>query len=167
MPEQDTPKTQQSTSGAKISDWDLLPFMRPYSGLLFAAAVALVLTAGLSLTLPIAVRRVIDNFSNAETGLLDTYFAAALGIAGAIGRRNGASLYVGDQIGGTVVADIRKEVFARVIDMSPSFYENLRTGELLSRITQQTPRFLTVIGSSVSIALRNALIFIGGLFLCF
>ena len=70
MPEQDTPKTQQSTSGAKISRLgDLLPFMRPYSGLLFAAAVALVLTAGLSLTLPIAVRRVIDNFSNAETGL--------------------------------------------------------------------------------------------------
>ena len=165
MPEQDTPKTQQSTSGAKISRLgDLLPFMRPYSGLLFAAAVALVLTAGLSLTLPIAVRRVIDNFSNSETGLLDTYFAAALGIAGLLAIGTALRYMLVTKLGERVVADIRKEVFARVIDMSPSFYENLRTGEVLSRITTDTTLVLTVIGSSVSIALRNALIFIGGLF---
>ncbi|MEK9758595.1 MAG: ABC transporter transmembrane domain-containing protein [Paracoccaceae bacterium] len=165
MPEQDTPKTQQSASGAKISRLgDLLPFMRPYSGLLFAAAVALVLTAGLSLTLPIAVRRVIDNFSNSETGLLDTYFAAALGIAGLLAIGTALRYMLVTKLGERVVADIRKEVFARVIDMSPSFYENLRTGEVLSRITTDTTLVLTVIGSSVSIALRNALIFIGGLF---
>ena len=165
MPEQDTAKTQQSASGAKISRLgDLLPFMRPYSGLLFAAAVALVLTAGLSLTLPIAVRRVIDNFSNSETGLLDTYFAAALGIAGLLAIGTALRYMLVTKLGERVVADIRKEVFARVIDMSPSFYENLRTGEVLSRITTDTTLVLTVIGSSVSIALRNALIFIGGLF---
>ena len=165
MPEQDTPKTQQSASGAKISRLgDLLPFMRPYSGLLFAAAVALVLTAVLSLTLPIAVRRVIDNFSNSETGLLDTYFAAALGIAGLLAIGTALRYMLVTKLGERVVADIRKEVFARVIDMSPSFYENLRTGEVLSRITTDTTLVLTVIGSSVSIALRNALIFIGGLF---
>ena len=138
--------------------------MRPYSGLLFAAAVALVLTAGLSLTLPIAVRRVIDNFSNSETGLLDTYFAAALGIAGLLAIGTALRYMLVTKLGERVVADIRKEVFARVIDMSPSFYENLRTGEVLSRITTDTTLVLTVIGSSVSIALRNALIFIGGLF---
>ena len=165
MPAQDTPKTQQSASGAKISRLgDLLPFMRPYSGLLFAAAVALVLTAVLSLTLPIAVRRVIDNFSTSETGLLDTYFAAALGIAGLLAIGTALRYMLVTKLGERVVADIRKEVFARVIDMSPSFYENLRTGEVLSRITTDTTLVLTVIGSSVSIALRNALIFIGGLF---
>ncbi|NDD10470.1 MAG: ATP-binding cassette domain-containing protein, partial [Rhodobacteraceae bacterium] len=130
----------------------------------FAAAVALVLTAGLSLTLPIAVRRVIDNFSNSETGLLDTYFAAALGIAGLLAIGTALRYMLVTKLGERVVADIRKEVFARVIDMSPSFYENLRTGEVLSRITTDTTLVLTVIGSSVSIALRNALIFIGGLF---
>ena len=108
------------------------------------------------------MRRVIDNFSNAETGLLDTYFAAALGIAGLLAVGTALRYMLVTKLGERVVADIRKEVFARVIDMSPSFYENLRTGEVLSRITTDTTLVLTVIGSSVSIALRNALIFIGG-----
>ncbi|CAN0492968.1 unnamed protein product, partial [Hapterophycus canaliculatus] len=67
------------------------------------------------------------------------------------------------RLGERVVADIRKAVFDRVIGMSPSFYEQIMTGEVLSRITTDTTLILSVIGSSVSIALRNILIFIGGL----
>ena len=164
MSEKQRSKSQQKSSGAKISKLrDLTPFMRPYLGLVTAAVVALVLTAGLSLTLPVAVRRVIDNFSNSQTGLLDTYFAAALGIAGLLAVGTAFRYLLVTKLGERVVADIRKAVFSRVIVMSPMFYENLRTGEVLSRITTDTTLVLTVIGSSVSIALRNALIFVGGL----
>ena len=109
------------------------------------------------------MRRVIDNFSNSQTGLLDTYFAAALGIAGLLAVGTALRYLLVTKLGERVVADIRKAVFSRVIVMSPMFYENLRTGEVLSRITTDTTLVLTVIGSSVSIALRNALIFVGGL----
>lgn len=164
MSDQERSKSQQKSSGVKISKLrDLTPFMRPYLGLVTAAVVALVLTAGLSLILPVAVRRVIDNFSNSQTGLLDTYFAAALGIAGLLAAGTAIRYLLVTKLGERVVADIRKAVFSRVIVMSPMFFENLRTGEVLSRITTDTTLILTVIGSSVSIALRNALIFVGGL----
>ena len=69
------------------------------------------------------------------------------------------------RLGERVVADIRKAVFDRVIGMSPAFYENIMTGEVLSRITTDTTLILSVVGSSVSVALRNVLIFLGGLIL--
>ncbi len=164
MSDRERSKLRPKSSGAKISKLqDLIPFMRPYMGLVIAAAVTLVLTSGLSLTLPVAVRQVVDNFSNSQTRLLDTYFGAALGIAGLLAVGTAFRYLLVTKLGERVVADIRKEVFSRIIVMSPMFYENLRTGEVLSRITTDTTLVLTVIGSSVSIALRNALIFVGGL----
>ena len=77
----------------------------------------------------------------------------------------GARYYLVTRLGERVVADIRRAVFDRVIGMSPAFYENLMTGEVLSRITTDTTLILSVSGSSVSIALRNMLILVGGLIL--
>lgn len=143
----------------------LWPFVQPYRGLMAAALAALVATAIISLTLPLAVRRVVDNFSSAQDALLDKYFAAALGIALLLAIGTGLRYALVTRLGERVVADIRKAVFNRVIGLSPSFYEKVMTGEVLSRITTDTTLILSVVGSSVSIALRNLLIFVGGLVL--
>lgn len=141
----------------------LLPFVRPYRLMVALAGIALVLTAGLSLVLPLAVRRVVDGFSSGSSELLDGYFAAALGVAALLAIGTGLRYYLVTRLGERVVADIRKAVYDRMIGMSPSFFEKLMTGEVLSRITTDTTLILSVIGSSVSVALRNVLIFLGGL----
>ena len=141
----------------------LVPFVHPYRPLMIAAILALMITAMISLTLPLAVRRVIDNFGSGETELLDQYFVAALVIAALLALGTGLRYALVTRFGERVVADIRKAVFDRVIGMSPEFYEKIMTGEVLSRITTDTTVILSVIGSSVSIALRNLLIVTGGL----
>ncbi|SDG69037.1 ABC transporter transmembrane domain-containing protein [Alloyangia pacifica] len=141
----------------------LWPFMRPYRGLMVAAILALILTATVSLTLPLAVRRVVDNFGTQDGALLDRYFMAALGIAALLALGTAARYALVTRLGERVVADIRKAVFDRVIGLSPAFYEKVMTGEVLSRITTDTTLILSVVGSSVSIALRNVLLFVGGL----
>ncbi len=143
----------------------LAPYVVPYRGLVAAAFIALVLTATVSLILPLAVRRVVDGFETEAAGLLDQYFLAALAIAALLAVGTGLRYYLVTRLGERVVADIRTAVFNRMIGMSPSFYENIMTGEVLSRITTDTTLILSVIGSSVSIALRNVLIFLGGLVL--
>ncbi|WP_297772416.1 ABC transporter transmembrane domain-containing protein [uncultured Roseovarius sp.] len=142
---------------------ELWPFLRPYRALLIAAILALVLTASVALVLPLAVRRVVDNFGTADGAILDQYFGAALGIAALLALGTGLRYMLVTRLGERVVADIRKAVFDRVIGMSPAFFERLMTGEVLSRITTDTTLILSVIGSSISIALRNLLILVGGL----
>jgi ATP-binding cassette subfamily B protein len=146
---------------------DLWPFVRPYRSLLVAALVALVLTACVSLLLPLAVRRVVDGFETSAEALLDSYFLAALGIAFLLALGSGLRFYLVTLLGERVVADIRKTVFDRMIGMSPAFFERIMTGEVLSRITTDTTLILSVIGSSVSIALRNSLVLVGGLIMLF
>ncbi|HEY0212584.1 MAG TPA: ABC transporter transmembrane domain-containing protein [Paenirhodobacter sp.] len=140
----------------------LAPFIRPYRGTALAAAAALMLTASINLILPLAVRRVVDGFQSGA-GLLDQYFEAALIIAAALALGTGARYWLVTRFGERVVADIRKAVFDRVMTMSPAFFERVLTGEIISRITTDTTLILSVIGSSVSVALRNMLILLGGL----
>lgn len=146
--------------GALMSLW---PFMRPYRTLVVAALAALVLTATVSLTLPLAVRRVVDGFNADDVQLLNQYFLAALGVAGLLALGTALRYYLVTRLGERVVADIRKALFARMIGMSPAFFERIMTGEVLSRLTTDTTLILSVIGSSVSIALRNLLLLVGGL----
>lgn len=164
---QTAPKAEEEReSSRKIGVLGALwPFMRPYRILMFAATCALVLTAGLSLTLPLAVRRVVDNFRVSENALLNQYFLAALGIAALLAVGTGLRYALVTRLGERVVSDIRKAVFDRVIGMSPEFFEKIMTGEVLSRITTDTTLIQSVLGSSVSIALRNILIFLGGMVL--
>ncbi|GGH52906.1 ABC transporter [Frigidibacter albus] len=140
----------------------LMPFLRPYAAMVLGALLALMVTASVSLVLPLAVRRVVDGF-NEGAELLDQYFLAALVIAGLLALGTGARYYLVTRLGERVVADIRKAVFDRVVGMSPAFFERVLTGEIISRITTDTTLILSVIGSSVSVALRNLLILIGGL----
>jgi ATP-binding cassette subfamily B protein len=160
--EQDRPTSRRI--GALAALW---PFLRPYRGMLVLAVLALTLTALVSLVLPLAVRRVVDNFNVADGLLLDRYFLAALGIAGLLALGTALRYYLVTRLGERVVADIRKAVFDVAIGMSPAFFERLLTGEVLSRITTDTTLILSVIGSSVSVALRNMLMLAGGLALLF
>ncbi|QPM90328.1 Putative multidrug export ATP-binding/permease protein [Pseudooceanicola algae] len=144
---------------------ELWPYLRPYRGMMAGAFAALVLTATVSLVLPLAVRRVVDNFNSESLYLLDQYFAAALGIAALLAVGTGLRYALVTRLGERVVADIRKSIFGRVIGLSPAFYETTMTGEVLSRITTDTTLIQSVIGSSVSVALRNVLILVGGMVL--
>ncbi|SFE83083.1 ABC transporter transmembrane domain-containing protein [Roseivivax sediminis] len=141
----------------------LSPFLAPYRLLVLGAIAALVATAVISLILPLAVRRVVDNFEGPDAELLDQYFLAALGIAGLLALGTALRYALVTRLGERVVADIRKATFDRVISLSPAFYESVLTGEVLSRITTDTTLILSVIGSSISIALRNVLLFVGGM----
>ncbi|WP_086451827.1 ABC transporter transmembrane domain-containing protein [Marivivens niveibacter] len=163
-----TDNAQDRAGSKRISALaELWPFIRPYRLMLAAAFVALTLTAMVSLVLPLAVRRVVDNFEGGATPLLKQYFSAALIVVGLLALGTGLRYYLVTRLGERVVADIRKAVFDRMVTMSPAFYENIMTGEVLSRITTDTTLILSVIGSSVSVALRNLFIFVGGLFLLF
>ncbi|MCI5112530.1 MAG: ABC transporter transmembrane domain-containing protein [Marivita sp.] len=159
-------KTDEREKSKKLGSLAALwPFITPYRTLMFAALFALSATACVSLILPMAVRRVVDNFNTSDGALLDLYFAAALGIAGLLALGTALRYALVTRLGERVVADIRKAVFGRVIGLSPSFFERVMTGEVLSRITTDTTLILSVIGSSISIALRNVLIFFGGMIL--
>ena len=143
----------------------LVPFMRPYGWLMIASLCALVATAAVSLALPLAVRRVVDNFEAGEGALLNQYFAAAIAVACLLAIGTAIRYALVTRLGERVVADIRMAVFERVIGLSPAFYEKILTGEVLSRITTDTTLILSVVGSSISVALRNVILFFGGMVL--
>lgn len=147
--------------------WELGPFLKPYRTLIALAGAALLLTASVSLILPFAARRIIDSFAADSLADLDLYFGAAFAMAGILAAGSATRYFLVSLVGERVVADIRKSVFGKMLGMSPEFFESIMTGEVLSRITTDTTLILSVIGSSVSLALRNALIFAGGLALMF
>lgn len=163
-------ETQKSTAedrpvGKRVSALKALwPFMRTYRYNMIAAGFALVFTAMVALSLPIAAGQVVDTFGLAS-GEISQHFVTMLIIAVLLAFGTALRYYLVTRLGERVVADIRKAVFNRMISMSPAFYEKIMTGEVLSRITTDTTLILSVIGSSVSIALRNILIFIGGVIL--
>ena len=141
----------------------LLPFAKPYKGMVLLALIALTFTALISLVMPLAVRKIVDNFDIAENNLLDRYFAMAFVVATLLAVGTALRYYLVTRLGERIVADIRVAVFDKMIGMSPAFFERVMTGEVLSRITTDTTLILSVIGSSVSIALRNVLILFGGI----
>ncbi|WP_299481967.1 ABC transporter transmembrane domain-containing protein [Cypionkella sp.] len=157
---------EQRASSKKVGALrGLWPFLRPYRPMMITAGLALILTASVSLILPMAVRRVIDNFNSGDLSLVDKYFGAALLIAAALAIGTGIRYYFVTRLGERVVTDIRRALFDRVMGMSPAYFEKTLTGEVLSRITTDTTLILSVIGSSVSVALRNMLTVFGGLVL--
>ena len=118
--------------------------------------------------LPALLRNVIDHgFGPAALERLSHYFMPLLLAAAAWGMATGFRFYYVTWLGERVIADIRKAVFDHVIGLTPAFFEVTRTGEVLSRLTADTTLIQTVVGSSISVALRNFLMFVGGLTLMF
>ena len=140
----------------------LLPFLRPYRRTILGVAAALIAASAFTLVLPVAFRRVIDGFSAENAELINQYFAALIGVAALLAIATAARFYLVSWLGERVIADIRKAVFAHVAAMSPAFYERLMTAEVLTRLTTDTSVIQTVVGSTVSIALRNGLLLVGG-----
>ena len=165
MAEIQKPKPEDRPTGKRVGALKALwPFMKPYRFNMMGAGFALVFTAMVSLSLPIAAGQVVDTFGLAS-GEISQHFVTMLAIAVLLAFGTALRYFLVTRLGERVVADIRKAVFNRMISMSPAFYEKIMTGEVLSRITTDTTLILSVIGSSVSIALRNILIFFGGVVL--
>lgn len=142
----------------------LWPYLWRYRTTLVGASVALVVAALATLSLPLALRHVIDSgFSASQAGRIDQAFALMFLVAAVMALATATRYYLVTWIGERLVADLRTAVYQHVLGLSPVFFEETRTGEVLSRLTTDTTLIQTVIGSSVSIVLRNALLFVGGL----
>ena len=139
-------------------------FLRPYRGRIVIALIALSFAAGSVLVLGQGLRSVIDRgFGSGNAAFLDHTLAALLGVIAVLSIATYTRFYTVSWIGERVTADIRRAVFSRLLELSPGFFENVRSGEVVSRLTNDTTLLETVIGSSISLALRNVLLMIGGL----
>ena len=157
------PKSKQV--GALKQLW---PFARPYRPLIVFAIFSLVGAASATLAIGQAVRRMVDNGfvsagDQAHPGYLNEYFLALFGVFALLAAFTFARYWAVTWLGERVVADVRNAVYAHVLRLDPSFFEKTKTGEVMSRLTVDTELIQTVVGSSASIALRNLLMFLGGL----
>ncbi|HET7199550.1 MAG TPA: ABC transporter transmembrane domain-containing protein, partial [Burkholderiales bacterium] len=142
----------------------VLRFVAPYKGRMALAGVALVVAAACVLVLGQGLKRVIDaGFSRADAASLDTALFALLAIVCVLALATYTRFYSVSWIGERVSADIRRAVFGHLLEQSPGFFETMRTGEVISRLTSDTALLDLVIGSSASFALRNTLIMLGAL----
>ncbi|MGZ6244051.1 MAG: ABC transporter transmembrane domain-containing protein, partial [Candidatus Binataceae bacterium] len=140
----------------------LVPYVMRYRGQVGAALVALLVAAMATLIVPLAVRRMIDfGFSAERIGLIDQYFAVMILVAGVLAVASASRYYLVTIIGERVVADLRSSVFAHLTDLSPAFFDTAQTGEITSRLTADTTQIKSAVGSSVSVALRNIVLFVG------
>jgi len=146
----------------------IIGFVAPYRGRVILAVVALVTTAAASLAVGQGLKILVDDgFASGDPGALDRALAALLGLAVVLSLGTFARFYLVSWLGERIVADLRNAVFERVIALHPGFFEVTRTGEVLSRLTTDTTLLQSIIGSSASMALRNALALVGGMIMLF
>jgi ATP-binding cassette subfamily B protein len=144
--------------------WNLRQYMLQYKLMLSLAGVGLALAAGAALILPLAVRRVIDfGFSPENAGLINSYFLVLLLVAGVLAGASALRFYCVSWLGERAVTDIRTAVFAHLTTLSPAFYEQAHSAELISRLAADTTQIKTAVSASVSQALRNMALVIGAL----
>jgi ATP-binding cassette subfamily B protein len=145
----------------------LVPFLRPYRGRIALALLFLLLAAVTTLAFPLALRGLIDRGLGADAGqrvmALRGQFLLLFGVGAALGVFSAGRFYMVTWIGERVTADLRNAVYAHVLNQSPAFFETTRTGEVLSRLTTDTTLVQTVVGSSLSMGLRNSVMAIGAL----
>jgi ATP-binding cassette subfamily B protein len=149
----------------------LLPFLAPYGRQFAWAALALLVAAGATLAIPYAFKQMIDlgfgATGEANPSAVNRYFLALFGVASVLAVATAARFYAVSWLGERVTADIRTAVYRHVVSQSPQFFEVTRTGEVLSRLTTDTTLIQSVVGTSISMAVRNSLLFTGGLAMMF
>jgi ATP-binding cassette subfamily B protein len=144
----------------------LVPFIMRYRGTLAAALASLLVASFAMLSLPVALRYLIDNgFAANDVETVNRYFGWFFAAAVAFGGFAALRFYLVTWLGERVVADLRNAVYRRVIRMDPTFFEVTRTGEVLSRMTTDTTLVQSISGVSLSIALRSLVNLLGGLFM--
>lgn len=140
----------------------LLPYAARYRGRILGGVLALTAASAATLTVPVAVRRVIDfGFSQEHAALINAYFAAMLAVVGVLAVASASRYYLVMTLGERVVADLRRDLFAHLSGLDAVFYDTAQTGELLSRLSADTTQLKSTFGSSASVALRNLFLFMG------
>jgi ATP-binding cassette subfamily B protein len=140
----------------------LVPYVMRYRRRAAAALLALLVASAATLVVPIAVRRMIDfGFTAERVGLIDNYFGVMLMVVAVLAIASAARYYLVTTLGERVVADVRAAVFSHLTQLSASFFDTAKTGELTSRLTADTTQIKSAVGASVSVALRNLVLFLG------
>ncbi len=156
--------TAQPAKGKIKSLRSVLSYLKPYRAAVVAATLALIITSSGVLGMGAALRHLVDEgIAKGNPHLLTQAYWIMLCVVAVLAIATYLRYYLVTWVGERVIADIRRDVFAKIISMDTVFFETTRTGEILSRITTDTTLLQTVVGSSVSIFLRNTLLFTGGI----
>ncbi len=140
----------------------LAPYVARYRARAILALVSLTVAAITTLLVPVAVRRMIDfGFTPEGIALINSYFSVMIAVVAILALASAGRYYLVMTIGERIVADLRRDVFAHLMSLSPAFFDSARSGELISRLTADTTQIKSAVGASVSIALRNFLMFVG------
>ncbi len=140
----------------------LVPFVGRYRNRALAAVGALLVAALATLAVPVAVRRMIDHgFAPDGADLVDSYFAVMIAVVAVLAAASALRYYLVTTLGERIITDLRDRVFVHLTSLSPSFFDRAQTGEMLSRLTADTTQIKAAVGTSISIALRNLVLFIG------
>jgi ATP-binding cassette, subfamily B, bacterial len=163
VPEAPAPAPTAAARGLKLQPLlALIPYVANYRGRALAALAALLVAALATLAVPLAVRRMIDfGFTHQGMNLIDSYFAVMIAVAGVLAVASAARYYLVITLGERIVADLRSAVFNHLTSLSVSYFDQVKTGEILSRLTADTTQIKSAVGSSVSVALRNIVLFVG------
>jgi ATP-binding cassette subfamily B protein len=141
---------------------ELAPYIARYRGRAILALIALTVAAITTLLVPVAARRMIDfGFTPEGIALINSYFSVMIAVVAVLALASAGRYYLVMTIGERIVADLRRDVFAHLMSLSPAFFDSARSGELISRLTADTTQIKSAVGASVSIALRNLLMFFG------
>lgn len=155
---------EQSEAGRKVKLRPLvllLPYLARYRIRVLFALVALTVAALATLAVPLAVRRMIDFGFSGERNLIDSYFGVMIGVAAVLALASSLRFYLVTTLGERIVADLRNDVFSHLTRLSASFFDSAQTGEMMSRLTADTTQIKSAVGSAVSVALRNLVLFVG------
>jgi ATP-binding cassette subfamily B protein len=140
----------------------LVPYVARYRGRAVLAFIALTVAAVTTLLVPIAARRMIDfGFSPEGMTMINSYFSVMIAVVAVLAGASASRFYLVMTIGERIVADLRRDVFAHLVSLSPAFFDSARSGELISRLTADTTQIKSAVGASVSTALRNVMLFVG------
>lgn len=142
----------------------LVPYLARHRAMVVGACFFLALAALTTLSLPLAVRRVIDHgFIEADSGLINAYFGMLMVLAAVLALASAGRYFFVITLGERVVADLRKDVFSHLTKLSPTFYDTADSGEIVSRLAADTTQVKAAVGSTASLFLRNAILFLGAL----
>ncbi len=140
----------------------LVPYALRYRKRIFLALIALIIASSSTLAIPLAVRRMIDfGFSTEGAGLIDRYFAMMIVVVTILAAASASRYYLVMTLGERVVADIRTAVFEHLTCLDAGFYDGVKSGEIVSRLSADTTQLKSAFGSSASVALRNLVLFLG------
>src|SRR3979490_1262429 len=150
-------------SGARLRPLlALAPYVARYRGRAALALISLTIAAITTLVVPVAVRRMIDfGFTPEGIAMINNYFSVMIAVVAVLAFASAGRYYLVMTIGERIVADLRRDVFAHLMSLSPAFFDSARSGELISRLTADTTQIKSAVGASVSIALRNFMLFVG------